>query len=291
MVVRYFGVLQLCSAGCSSSVIYTPRHRHPCGKFPFYVWLEASEAWFNFSLAASLQRHLVFGRIVLDESSDILENSLRDPQTLAEFCDRSKEHGTSRLPRCCMSSTVSSFSLEACHRPASCCPHRNQSNRLRWRLHAHVGPAIQIIEGAVMRGLARVVPRRDIDAKFLDCKARYHYGFGLGVPYIQGRHAQIKNRKRGDPYNGQFEVDIMQWFVKKVSECPVGVIPGARAVLKGKYTRASPCQSTAPTARTSPSSRRSNTVGPTSSPSTSCVTRGQGEHRWRSKRTLGYQSV
>lgn len=74
-----------------------------------------------------------------------------------------------------------------------------------------------VVEGAVMRGLARVVPERKQNIKIVARKARRHYGFELAMIYSHHRHAEISHLKQFDHYSGQWEVMVMQWFIKKVS--------------------------------------------------------------------------
>lgn len=101
-----------------------------------------------------------------------------------------------------------------------------QSMYLRERLEAHVGkgiPVLQpdnawtaVVEGAVMKGLAQVVPERAAVMKVIDRKARKHYGFELSVAYNHGVHAQLESKRRWDNYHARWEVDVMQWFIRKV---------------------------------------------------------------------------
>lgn len=103
-----------------------------------------------------------------------------------------------------------------------------QSVYLQERLQTHLGERIQVIqptnpwtavvEGAVLKGLARVAPERDQVIKVVDRKARKHYGFELSVAYHHNLHGQIQDKKRWDTYTGQWEVDVMQWFIKKVRD-------------------------------------------------------------------------
>lgn len=102
-----------------------------------------------------------------------------------------------------------------------------QSIYLRQRLEAHLGPRVPVllptnawtavVEGAVLRGLARFAPERDHVIKIVDRKARKHYGFELSVGYDHSRHAEIQHTRRWDTYHGRWEVDTMNWFIKKVA--------------------------------------------------------------------------
>lgn len=101
-----------------------------------------------------------------------------------------------------------------------------QSTYLRERLEVHVGNSIPIlqpenawtavVEGAVMKGLAQVNPERAAVMKVVDRKARKHYGFQLSVAYNNRVHAQLHDKTRWDGYNARWEVDVMQWFIKRV---------------------------------------------------------------------------
>lgn len=101
-----------------------------------------------------------------------------------------------------------------------------QSIYLQERLQAHLGERIRVlrpqnpwtavVEGAVLRGLARVAPERDQVVKVVDRRARKHYGFLLSVPYDHNLHSELQNQRRWDSYDGQWVVSVMQWFVKKV---------------------------------------------------------------------------
>lgn len=101
-----------------------------------------------------------------------------------------------------------------------------QSTYLRERLEAHLGrdiPVLQpadawtaVVQGAVLKGLAAVAPERASVMRVINRKARKHYGFELFMPYRQDLHAQIDHKKTWDLYSGQWQVSVMQWFLKKV---------------------------------------------------------------------------
>lgn len=102
-----------------------------------------------------------------------------------------------------------------------------QSTYLQERLAAHMGadiPVLQtenawtaVVKGAVLKGLAQVSPEKAAVMKVVDRKARKHYGFELAVPYTQHEHTALASKRRWDSYNAQWEVDVMQWFIKRVS--------------------------------------------------------------------------
>lgn len=84
-----------------------------------------------------------------------------------------------------------------------------------------------VVEGAVMKGLSVAAPR-DINTtkiRLVNRRARKHYGTQLTVSYNDRVHSELINERRWDGMNGCFEVDVMVWFIKKVSR-RLGVRPG-----------------------------------------------------------------
>lgn len=88
----------------------------------------------------------------------------------------------------------------------------------RIRVHQPIEAWTAVVEGAVMRGLQEVAPDA-IDTRRMrwNRRARKHYGTELTVTYNAARHSELINKRRWDGMTGSYEVDVMSWFINKVS--------------------------------------------------------------------------
>lgn len=77
-----------------------------------------------------------------------------------------------------------------------------------------------VVEGAVLRGLHEVSPQDSTRIRIGHYKARKHYGTELTVMYWDSIHAELFDKRRWDGLNGCYEVEVMDWFTKKVRYTP-----------------------------------------------------------------------
>lgn len=75
-----------------------------------------------------------------------------------------------------------------------------------------------VVRGAVMKGLHEASPEDSTRIRIGHYKARKHYGQELTVTYRDSAHAELFNKRRWDGYTGCYEVEIMNWFIKQVSQ-------------------------------------------------------------------------
>lgn len=89
------------------------------------------------------------------------------------------------------------------------------------RIHQPNDAWTAVAEGAVMYGLSQVapVPRNGAVVRW-ERKARRHYGTELAIPYYEDIHGALFDKRRWDGMCGYYEVDVMTWFIKKVSMQP-----------------------------------------------------------------------
>lgn len=95
-----------------------------------------------------------------------------------------------------------------------------QDNLIRERnIRIHKTPRARtaVVQGAVMKGLYETGPQDSTRIRIGHYKARKHYGTELTVTYRDSIHSEIFNKRRWDGLNGSYEVEVMDWFIKKVS--------------------------------------------------------------------------
>ncbi|KAG8164168.1 hypothetical protein KVR01_006086 [Diaporthe batatas] len=73
-----------------------------------------------------------------------------------------------------------------------------------------------VVQGAVMKGLYESAPQDSTRIRIGKYKARKHYGTELTVTYSDLIHSEVFNKRRWDGLNGCYEVEVMDWFIKKV---------------------------------------------------------------------------
>lgn len=85
------------------------------------------------------------------------------------------------------------------------------------RIHKSRRARTAVVQGAVMKGLYDASPQNSTRVRIGHYRARKHYGTELTVAYHDSTHSEIFNKRRWDGLNGCYEVDVMDWFIKKVS--------------------------------------------------------------------------
>ena len=90
------------------------------------------------------------------------------------------------------------------------------------QIHRSARAWTAVVQGAVMKGLYEASPQDSTRIRIGNYKARKHYGTELTATYQDSIHAMLFEKRRWDGLNGCYEVEVMDWFIKQVSQEPVG---------------------------------------------------------------------
>lgn len=91
-------------------------------------------------------------------------------------------------------------------------------NERQIKIHRSARAWTAVVRGAVMKGLQEASPEDSTRIRIGNYKARKHYGTELTVTYQDSAHAELFEKRRWDGMNGGYEVEIMDWFIKQVSQ-------------------------------------------------------------------------
>ncbi|POS74752.1 hypothetical protein DHEL01_v206854 [Diaporthe helianthi] len=83
------------------------------------------------------------------------------------------------------------------------------------QIHKSPRARTAVARGAVMKGLYETGPQDSTRVRISNYIARKHYGTELTVTYHDLIHSGIVNKRRWDGLNGCYEVEVMNWFIKK----------------------------------------------------------------------------
>lgn len=74
-----------------------------------------------------------------------------------------------------------------------------------------------VIKGAAIKGLSAHSTKGVTHVRVKARAARKHYGTEVGAVYMEYLHASVKNKRWYDGLDGVWRVDVMDWFIRRVS--------------------------------------------------------------------------